>query len=411
MNLGFLTRDVRISPRNFAAVTVLNSGTLAWFFLLILYLPRSPLGGNYISQLLFVCSAIFWSVVGSFFPMRFSRRALLISSIFLGTISTMILAFVQGTIFEVACLLLGTSLGLGLPSSMAILADYTAVEERGRVSGIVVLTTFIIAFASMALIRIFSLATFGIALLFTFVRSSSLLALVINKCERLVTSVKEKIHLPVAANRDFLFYIFPWVMFSIASSLAWNAIPQQTYAAELEPLTTLRYVFIAIFGLAAGVIADRFGRKRVIIIGLIVLGVAFAMIGLSLGNTGVIWLHRLWYVYLALSGVTWGSFFVVFLTVPGDLSDANSREKFYALVAGLFCVGAIPVPDFSGVLPVNSLSQILSIILFLSIVPVLRAKETLQERKIQERKMQEHIEKIGKIIKQSEEKDHAKEKS
>lgn len=298
---------------------------------------------------------------------------------------------------------------MGLPSSMAIVADYTAVEERGRVSGIIVLATFIIAFASIAIISIFNLATFGITLLFAVIRSSSLLALIIDKCERLLPSVKEKIHLSVTANREFLFYIFPWVMFSIASSLAWNAIPQQIYAAELVPETTLRYVFIAIFGLAAGVMADKFGRKRIIIIGLIVLGVAFAMLGFSLGNTGVIWLHRLWYVYLALSGVTWGSFFVVFLTVPGDLSDVNSREKFYALVAGLFSVGAIPVPDFSGVLPVNSLSQVLSIILFLSIVPVLRAKETLEKSKIQERKIKEHIEKIGKIIRQSEDKDHNKE--
>jgi len=145
LNLGFLTKDFRISSRKFAAVTVLNSGTLAWFFLLILYLPRMPFGGDYISQLLFVCSAIFWSVLGSFFLMRFSRRKLLISSIFLGTISTILIAFVQGTIFEVVCLFLGTSLGLGLPSSMAIVADYTAVEERGRVSGIIVLGTFIIA--------------------------------------------------------------------------------------------------------------------------------------------------------------------------------------------------------------------------------------------------------------------------
>jgi len=199
-------------------------------------------------------------------------------------------------------------------------------------------------------------------------------------------------------------------MFSIASILAWNVIPQRDYAAELSAVTALRYVFIAVFGLAAGVMADRFGRKRPIIIGLIVLGVAFAMLGFSLSHTSVIWLHRLWYVYLALSGVTWGLFFVVFLVVPGDLSDLDLREKFYALVAGLFCVGAIPVPDFSGTLPVDSLSQILSIILFLSIVPVLRAKETLHESKIQERKIKEHIEKLGEIIKQSEDTDHDKEK-
>jgi len=294
---------------------------------------------------------------------------------------------------------------------MAILADYTVVEERGRVSGIIILVTFIIAFASMAVKQIFSLAPVAIALLFAVVRLSSILALIIDKSERVVSSAKEKIHLSFTVNREFLFYIFPWVMFSIASSLAWNVIPQQTYTVELALETTLRYIFIAVFGLAAGVMADRFGRKRIIYIGLVVLGVAFAMLGFSLSHTFVLWLHRLWYVYLALSGVTWGSFFVVFLTVPGDLSDPDSREKIYALIAGLFIAGAIPVPDVSRVFPVDSLSQLLSIIVFLSIVPVLRAKETLHESKIRKRKLREHMERISKIIKQSEDKDHDREKS
>ena len=294
---------------------------------------------------------------------------------------------------------------------MAIVADYTVVEERGRVSGIIILVTFIIAFASMGIKQILSLAPVGIALLFAVVRLSSILALILDKCERLVSSAKEKIHLSFTVKREFLFYIFPWVMFSIASSLAWNVIPQQTYTVELALETTVRYIFIAVFGLAAGVMADRFGRKRIIYIGLIVLGVAFAMLGFSLSHAFVLWLHRLWYVYLALSGVTWGSFFVVFLTVPGDLSDPDSRGKIYALVTGLFIAGAIPVPDVSGVLPVDSLSQILSIIVFLSIIPVLRAKETLHESKIRKRKLKEHMERIGKIIKQSKDKDHDKEKS
>jgi MFS family permease len=408
LNLGFLVRGFRISSRKFAAITILNSGTLAWFFLLIFYLPRIPFGGYlyYVGQILFISSAIFWSVVGSFFVMRFNRRKLLVLSIFLGTISTILIAFVQGTVSEVLCLFLGTSLGLGLPSSMAIVADYTAVEERGRVSGIIILVTFIIAFASMGIIRIFGFETVGIVLLLAVVRLSSSVALVFEKFERLAPLVREKTHLPVTAYREYLFYVFPWVTFSIASSLAWNVIPQETYQAELFTVTTLRYVFIAVFGLTAGIMADRFGRKRPIIIGLVVLGVAFAMLGLSLSHTDVLWLHRLWYVYLALSGVTWGSFFVVFLAVPGDLSDLDSREKFYALVAGLFCVSAIPVPDYSRVLPVSALSQLLSIILFLSIVPVLRAKETLHESKIQERKIKEHIEKLGEIIKQSEATDH-----
>lgn len=51
--------------------------------------------------------------------------------------------------------------------------------------------------------------------------------------------------------------------------------------------------------------------------------------------------------------------------------------------------------------PANSLSSVLSIILFLSVIPVLRARETLAEEKIVQRKMREHLENIGKVVQES----------
>ena len=51
------------------------------------------------------------------------------------------------------------------------------------------------------------------------------------------------------------------------------------------------------------------------------------------------------------------------------------------------------------------LSPILSIILFLSIIPVLQAKETLSEQKKSERKIKNHIEKVGRLVEESKKKD------
>jgi hypothetical protein len=47
----------------------------------------------------------------------------------------------------------------------------------------------------------------------------------------------------------------------------------------------------------------------------------------------------------------------------------------------------------------SSFSLILSVILFLSIIPILRAKESVSGQKIRERKMKEHVNKIGKLYK------------
>ncbi len=107
-----------------------------------------------------------------------------------------------------------------------------------------------------------------------------------------------------------------------------------------------------------------------------------------------------------LSGITWGLFFVVFLAVPGDLSPKILREKFYSLgyilpVTALFALSAIPVENIEEILPPEIIAQIIGGFLFLAMYPVFRAKETLTESKMQERKMKEYIEKLGKTIKES----------
>jgi MFS family permease len=406
-----LTKDLRISSRKFIAAILLNSGTLAWFFLLIIYLPEifaaitlnDPLWSAYdIGSILFFGFAILWSIIGSVIGGRISRRKLLIASILLGTFSMILLAIVQGTFFAAICsLFLGMSMGLGLPSSMALIADYTDVEERARVSGTVILGTFVMAFTIIAVIGILNLGILDAILLFAIVRSTSMFALVCDKCDGEGQKLIEKTRLPSGAYREFFFYLIPWVMFSIAAGLASNLIPPEI---DISTGTTLRYVFIAVFGFVSGVAADRLGRKQPIIIGLIVLGASFALIGFfGMSQTIVT-------IYLAISGMAWGSFFVVFLAVPGDLSVFGLREKFYGLgyilpISILFSLSAVPVPRIFPPGSASSFSQILSLLLFLSIIPVLRAKETLPDIKMRERRFREYAEKVGKVVQESKETD------
>jgi MFS family permease len=411
LKLGFLTTDFRIPPRKFVAVALLNSGTLAWFFLIQIYIgdifgtltQNDPYWGYYnIGSSLFYGSAIFWAIIGSFIGGRVNSRKLLIAWITLGTFSTILLTLFQGPIFGVVVsVLLGVSLGLGLPSCMALIADYTNVEERGRVSGLIILGTFITAFTTLIIVRLLDLGIIHAILLFAIVRSISLLALLFDRCDRARKNIHKKPKFARASYREFSFYLFPWVMFAIAAGLASNLIPQtENYEAATSMGMTLRYIAIAVFGFLAGVAADKFGRKQPIIIGLIMLGVSFALIGfLGMNEMNVVF-------YLAISGIAWGSFLVVFLAVPGDLSDYDNREKFYGLgyilpVAVLFSLSAIPGIAIFSNFSVSSFSQLLSIILFLSIIPVLRAKETLPKQKIIEREMKEHIEKIEKIVQES----------
>ena len=109
--------------------------------------------------------------------------------------------------------------------------------------------------------------------------------------------------------------------------------------------------------------------------------------------------------------MTWGSFFVVFLAIPGDLSSPSSREKFYALgyilpLVGQFIISAVPVEELTEILDPNSIALTLGICLFLAIYPLSRSKETLTESKMKERKLKEHLDIVKKIV-QEEEEPHA----
>ena len=413
MTSAFLTSDFKISHRKLAAAIFLTSGTLAWFFLLNITMPdifkaitlSNTFWDHYnIGQILFFGFSIFWAVVGSFIGGKINRRKLLISWVFLGTFSTIILTAFQGTVFAaISSLLLGMSLGLGLPSSMSLIADYTSVEERARVSGVVILGTFIIAFAVIAITGILNLGILETVLLLAIVRSLSFFALILDKCDAPEQKVAQKPILPSTAYREFLFYLFPWVIFSIVSGLAYNLIPTSDpeIANAVAIGTILRYVIIAVFGLVSGVAADRLGRKNPIIAGLVILGVSFALLGFSFNYVSVL-------LYLAVSGVAWGSFFVIFLAVPGDLSVPGYSEKFYGLgyilpLGVLFGESSIPGSAFVSKFPASSFCLVLSVIILLSIIPVLLAKETLSTEKIRKRKIKEYMDKIGKLREESNE--------
>ena len=154
MNLGFLARNFEISRRKFVAVTLLNMGSLAWFFMLYfnnkdisaLMTTNNPDWVKYsIGLILFLGFAILIAVVISFIGRQINRRKLLTTSVLLGTSSTILMAFLEGTIpAAVLFSLAGLSLGLGLPSSLSLVADYTVVEDRARVSGILIFGTFIV---------------------------------------------------------------------------------------------------------------------------------------------------------------------------------------------------------------------------------------------------------------------------
>jgi MFS family permease len=404
-DFSWLKEDVEISRRKFAAVTILMVCTLAWFLLLQIYFSSiisNVTGENYwvyIDLVLFYGFGAFSAIIGSMISEKISRRKLIGFWIMLATITTASLAFFQGTIISVLCSIsLGFSLGLGFPSSESFLADHTTVKDRGRVSGIIIFGALVVMFLAMIVITFLSFDLTFIIFFLAVLRMTSFLALILDSSEREIG--KQKPWLSILTYREFAFYILPWMMFNIATGLrGWWSFPDlPEYESVIMMGGILFLVCTAFFGLISGFVADYFGRKYPIISGMILMGVSFAVLGVAVSPEILI-------IYDIISGIAWGFLLTIYLAIPGDLAFPLSKEKFYALgmvIPFILFLFFSAVPEFYQIsISPSELSPFLSMIIFLSIIPILRAKETLPKRKLEERRMKKYVDKVGKLVQES----------
>jgi MFS family permease len=402
------TSDVKISSRRFAMIALLISSVLAWFFLLNIYFLRifvnftADASWAYFDQVLFYGFGAFSALMGSSISEKVERRTLIGLWTIFGVLVTTLIPFFSGIPLSlVLSALLGFSLGFGLPSITGFLADVTEVEERGRVAGLIILTTFILTFTGIFVIPLVGSGLLGIALFCTLLRCVGFLPLVSDKCER--KAKKESSWVSVALQRNFVLYLIPWLLFNVAAGiLDWSSSTLlQTSGLAVTMGSTIGYACTAVSGIVAGLIADRFGRKQPIVAALVLMGISFELLGYAQMFETIL-------IYYTVYGIAWGFLFALYLTIPGDVAHSVSNEKFYALgIASWLIVfmslDSIPQLFNIGTVPVGLVSPFLGMVIFLSIIPILRAKETLPASKINARKLREHIDKVGKLLEENKE--------
>jgi MFS family permease len=405
LSLKFFTKDIKIPIRRLVAVALLVSNTLVWFYVFHDYLLdallRTPGVGLFyigVGKMFFYSFAVFSGLLGSLISERVERRKFLWFWITFGFLTMVSLTVFRGLEFSLlSSALLGVSFGLGFPTCQAFLTESTTFEERGRVAAIVAF----IFFVAFILILLFAqeLGTMGLVFTCVVLIGTSFLALLIDPCRREKGPIKP--WLSIITSRAFAYYAVPWLIFQLANGISlFVSIP-----SEFSSVTTLgtAFSFIAavIAALISGFLADYVGRKQPILIGLLMLGVSYAFFGLATNPLS-------YFVYLAVEGFAWGLITVSYMfVVLGDLASGfGSKERFYAL--GGILIPLLTYTIFSLVQewskvtePASTLSSILSIVVLASVIPVLRAPETLPEAKARARKMREHIEKVGKLVQES----------
>jgi len=336
-------------------------------------------------------SAIFGS---KFFPR--ARVRFLYLWLFMGAIATSLLITVSSNgmlINLLFALFLGVSIGIGLPSCLSYFADSTYIENRGFVGGMtwsgVGFTILFFAFLMNVLGRweaIVALVTWRLFGGFGF--------LFLTRQHKKLSVQKSPSYLELVHKREILLYLFPWIMFSLIN-FAEAPLLERVFGAESFTFVGLvEYFFIGIFAIVGGIIADAVGRKRVVITGFVMVGIEYA--ALSIFSDSPVTL----YLFMTLDGITWGLFFsVFFMAIWGDLGEDHEKEKYYALGGLPFLLAnfvSILITPYASAIPPVAAFSFASFFLFLAVIPLMYAPETLPEKTIRDRELEQYIEKAKK---------------
>jgi MFS family permease len=403
--------------KEFAPAFVVVVNTLVWY--IISYVILTSIIGESAPELQGLFFSVYYiaialsAIIGAYILPRVERLGLALWMLF-GALVSSSMIFIQSSnelVTLIILVLLGVSVGSGLPSALAYFANRTAIEKRGLLGGIIWSAIGFIILLLLVVVGIFGV-TLGLLTLVAWRLSGFVLFLLLDR-KQVISSGHATPSYRNILRRDVLLYLLPWLMFSIVNFIETPLLDNIMGQELTTTLGLIEFVILGIFAIIGGFMADAFGRKRVVITGFVLLGINYALLSVFSGNP------ISWYVYTFLDGVTWGMFAVVFfMAVWGDLAMDSRKEKYYVL-------GGLPYL-LSGLLPILAQPYILlvqpsmafslaSFFLFIAVLPLIYAPETLPEKHVKERDLKNYIEKAKKMVEKnkrtSENQDSAESKS
>jgi MFS family permease len=389
----------------FVAGATIVINTYSWFFPLYFLVEKVfDQTFEYFNSILlfgiFYVIAFLSPFAGVFIASRVLKRdKLLILWMCIGTVTSALSIFnLEIRDLNRYCLmfsLLGISLGLGFPSCLAYFADYNSTEKSGRNAGLV----FLISGIGILLVGVITsilpvVISFVILALW---RMVGCILFILGK------PVKEKIavgnvipsYRQVVTGKKFALYFIPWVMCCVINYLEASLL-KDFFGLEFSYFVPLAEFGIAgVIAVISGCISDLIGRKRIVVFGFVILGIGYALLGLFPTNTAS------WYFYVIADGIAWGVFAVMyFLLLWGELAENRQKEKYYLLGEMPYLVLSyigILIKPYIVIISVSSAFSLASFFLFLAVVPLMYAPETLPERKLRERELRSYIEKAKKV--------------
>ena len=396
--------DDSLAKKDFLATLILIVNTFSWYFPLYVFfetaLRKFQIDFTILLAIFGVqyTVAIGFAIAGTFLVRRFPSRGLFLSLwMVIGTVTSALMVMVETNNIAYVWLmpfLLGISLGLGFPSCLAYFGDFSVGESRGRLGGIV---WFASGICILLLGLLVSISPFIVGvLIFAAWRGIGLILFHLVKPDQVrkedVVAVSYK---SILVDKSFLLYIIPWIMFCLVNFIEapMTNILFGTDIAFLVPFA--EYGIGGFAALIGGWISDSVGRKRVTIFGFIMLGIGYAVLGLFPN------IVLSWYLYIILDGIAWGIFSLMFyLVIWSELAKNRIKEKYYLIGVLPFLISSyilILFTPYAELIPISAAFSLASFFLFLAVLPLLYAPETLPKKQIELRRLRRYMEKAKKV--------------
>jgi len=383
-------------------IVILLFNVLEWFYMVsswinsVLNSPNLTHTQNLLIWAAYYTAIIGSSIVGSILSKRISRINFLYLWMVIGIVTSLSPVLLSNfTLIHILiiCILLGASFGLGMPSCLAYFADCTLVENRGLISGIILLTTNLSASFFAIVFTMFNLMVY--LMIFAIWRAFGLIIFFLMPKEKNTSETKkDSSFISVLHDKNFFLYFIAWLMFCLIDGFEWPILRE--FLADFHSFTIILGPIIGSFSaFVAGLLCDWVGRKRMVLYGFVTLGIAYAVIGVAPATSFS------WFFYLAFASISSGILWVTFILILwGDLSQSGSGEKYYVIgEIPYFLAGIVQLLSAPYVMPIPEASafSLASFFLFLAVLPLMYAPETLPKKKIEFRRLRKYVEAAKKV--------------
>ncbi len=398
-----ITSKFNDSAKNALVATLLITNAIVWYYFASNILKQTV--GE--MQITYLVTVLIWTahyggiglsaIFGYLLQKKFrNRKTFLTFWMLLGILSSITSILVDKTnpteVFLIS-LFLGVSLGIGMPSCMGYFTEKVNIAKRGRIGGLVLLLSGLGVFL-LGLLSSDSLVLQTFIL--TFWRIFGLLAFLALKPKSVpLEKSKDPSYRSLIREKPFLLYFIPWLMFSLITYLT---IPLQSAlvgTSTVDFFMVVEAALMGIFAFVGGFFSDLFGRKRLAIIGFALLGFGYSVLGVFYNVSS--WS---WYIYTVVDGIALGLLYVVFVvTIWGDLNPNRNSDKYFALgVLPFFISKYVEYVASSGIIEIaeTAIFSFTAFFLFLAVLPLVYAPETLPELIMRERELKTYVEKAQK---------------